>query len=243
MGTWSTGKRPHPQLNSVPSEDLGPDPILVMADVVPSWEGHVGVGLDISSPGYIAPPPNRSRDWSHDRSHGLHNGSHDPSQSRSLGSLSSCSSGSYDHLTPPQPPQDPTHCHTHPLHFSQCHTHPSELLYSRRGKDDYELVDPPINSSDADLSSTGRSTALPPLSYTSSLSPSPEEGRGSSEEEEEEDHMRELQKAGLELARAGLELAGYEGANLLDVGEGTDKEWEQWQQINEEEQGSVTIPH
>lgn len=261
-GTWSVGRWPHPPLTSVHSEDLGPDPILAMADVTPSWEGQVGVELD-SSLGYTVPPPTRMHHWAYERSRDPHAISRDPGlsppprqDSRSLGSVTSCSSGSYDRLTPPLTPQDHTHCHahpvdpahhhTHPLHISRRHTPSSEVLYSRseRRRDDYELVDPPLDTSDTDLSSTGRSTTLPPLSYSSSLTPSPSVGCGHSQgegQEEEEDHMLELQRAGLELARAGLELAGYEGGvelgAELGVEEGTDKEWEQWQQINEEQRG------
>ena len=50
--------------------------------------------------------------------------------------------------------------------------------------------------------------------------------------------MAELQRAGLELARAGLELAGYTGLRELGVEEEEeDKEWEQWREIKEDEQG------
>lgn len=54
--------------------------------------------------------------------------------------------------------------------------------------------------------------------------------------EDEDEHLRELQRAGLELARAGLELAGFdaEGVRELEMEEGADKEWEQWQQMNED---------
>lgn len=71
------------------------------------------------------------------------------------------------------------------------------------------------------------------------------EGRGSaagtsgSVDEAEVTNMQEFHRVGLELARAGLELAGYdvEGAGGLDIEEGADKEWEQWLHINEEEPG------
>ena len=51
-------------------------------------------------------------------------------------------------------------------------------------------------------------------------------------------HFDELKQAGLELARVGLDLAGYDGLvglNGLGLDEGTDKEWEQWKEIKEEE--------
>ena len=248
VGTWSTGKGPRPPLNFEPVEDLGPDPLLVMADLAPLWEGHLEAGLELGSTGRplahhgscdhrrrSCDQRRRSCDQrrrSCDQRRRSHDQSYRPNiESRSLGSLSSCSSGSYDQLSPPDS--------AHPVHYSQSHAHPSEALYScsnERGRADYELVGPPITPSDADLGSTGRSTALPPFSYSSSLSPSPSGGCGS--EDEGEGHMRELQRAGLELARY------VEGGGELEEGEeeeeeGTDKEWEQWQQINEEQQGLV----
>lgn len=241
VGTWSTGKRPRPLLNTVPPprhivEDFAPDPILVMADISPSWAGPVGLCRgDVNSSSYPLQPTSLG---SHGRScdQSLHHGhTHSRYMGNSLESnISSCSSGSYDHI----PPLAHSNHHAHLPHPTHCHTHPSEVLYDYRGRLDYELVDPP------DISSTGRSTALPPLSYTSSISLSVdqetlERGCGNSEDEltDEEDHMKELKKAGLVLARAGLELAGYEGALELGIEEGADKEWEQWQQINEDEQG------
>lgn len=259
MGTWSEGRRPCPALDFGPSDDLGPDPLLVMADMVPTWEG-AGLGHSVCSPGYTLQPPTsaRSCDCVHERSYRSEYKScgcessvlqcqHISHSLETLSSVSNSSCESCHHLTPPERPRNPTHSHTHPLHFSQRHAHHISDGSNDRGgaRIHYESVGPRhaphLDHSDTEFSSAGRSTALPSLSYSSSLGPSLPEGRGSSahetEVEELEDHMWELKRAGLELARAGLQLAGYEGAEELGVEEGTDKEWEQWQQIKEEERG------
>lgn len=258
-GTWSTGKKPRPQLDSVPmtrlpAEDFAPDPILAIADMSPSWAGHMRTGCDTTSSSYpLQPATAQSRDWSCDMSytrpsHYRHANQH--SQQETTFETNSVSSFNSRDLSSSQ---DSAHRHAHP----------SEVVYDSagdRGRYGYESVGPRSVSrcSEGEVT-TGRSTALPSLSYCSSTSSfldmrrsgggkseevrsegcGNSEGRGNSEDEltdEEEDHMRELQKAGLELARAGLELAGYEveEAGDLEIGEGTDKEWEQWQQINEE---------
>ncbi len=306
VGTWSAGRRPRPQLHSDPlqsaaaaSDDVfAPDPILAMADLPPSWGHGAGhMGLSYSTSNYPPLPPqstaSMSRGMSHDRSHGMSRGrSHERVRHDSLGGSldsASCGSGDYDHLSP-SPPQDHTPYSTrNDAYLSGYH--------GGRGRDDYELVGPPehaqypANSSSSDLSSTGRSTALPPFSdhtpsttmmghftatppfsnhtpstnglspsvhtpistpsttgrstalppfsdHTPSSTPSTLGGRVHQYTlSEEEGELEELQRAGLELARAGLELAGYKGLRELGMEEEEDKEWEQWREIKENEQG------
>ena len=232
----------------IPSDDvLMPDPILAMADISPAWGGGAAghmAGMSYNSASnypMMVPRPHPARE-SHDRFR-------QDSMGESLDSIS-CGSGEYDHLSPS--PEDHTHNHAHYPHYSaQDDMYSSGSLYEYnggRGRDDYELVGPPERapptpsshtSSNSQLSTmTGRSTALPPFSdHTPSSTPSTLGGRGSQYDTDEE--LTELQRAGLELARAGLELAGYkEGPGEPETEEeGEDKEWQQWRNIKQDEQG------
>ena len=305
-GTWSMGKKPRPQLDSIPasglpSEDLAPDPILAMVDMSPTWAGHMGaMGCDMMSSSYpLQPASTRSHDWSGDMAydsrpmHTWHRSqfhatpSHPSRQAAEYRPLPETPRGypsqhetsflnQSQHVSQRERPscrpqrdrygsssqqeldsesvssynsRDYASSLDHTHHRTHRHTHLSEVLYEsarRRGGCGYESVGPPLSSSSEGEMTTGRSTALPSLSYCSStgslLDVGTPEGRGTgrsghSEDEltdEEVDHMRELERAGLELARAGLELAGYEVGDLA-IEQGADKEWETWQQMNEEE--------
>ena len=259
MGTWSgRGQRRRPQLElgsptRLTSDSFVPDPLLVMADVSPSWMGQ-STGFGTLPP---SGPPFRLSGWSHDtlmeespvrpRNHPMRASSLDSSMDDNR-SISSSYSGEYDHLTPS--PQDHTrHNHTHSFEvtanyneeeesgtITNCETTPCPSLFSDDDDDDL---------------TTGRSTALPPFPSSPSTPNTPLEREGQRQREESgecsdseeeltdeefnQQHMRELERAGLELARAGLELAGYEGLEELGIEEGADKEWEQWQRMNEEE--------
>ena len=167
--------------------------------------------------------------------------------------LTSVTSASLDNLDPMMPAElsvFPSHIHF-PNH-TQLSRSPEEV-----SNDDsstlYETISSPSHVCLDDLTE-GHSTGLPSLSYLSSTVSlgvgeaaadlAGTTGHVCGEEDGEEDdeismrYYEELKQAGLELARVGLDLAGYEGLvglNGLDMEQGADKEWEQWQEMREEE--------
>lgn len=185
---------------------------------------------------------------------------HAPSLLLETQSFSSYESGEYNHLTPS--PEDHTHHIQYGYSseglsiYSDNGRDNYELVGPpqplRPARPPPPNATPPADlTSVDDVSSNQCSMALPQLSYCSSATPSgrttPQvidveveyHGNNTSceevmkeEVEELDNHLKELQKAGLELARAGLQLAGYKGLEGLGLEEETDKEWEQWQEMN-----------